>query len=261
MDQVFPSRRLIRGTQAILRLYSIAPRENIPFSRSAAHFSKNVLGPAVDMRLVAQRRWQFLVIAEMEPWRTTPLIKIADIVASRGYSQLIPASGSTRCRIAARQISTTSSLRRFAKRPSLTNFSIAQKQIAPTMQIIKIPIRSDSMATSCAGALTCLARQIQVRRYRYRTQQAARRMGAVTNATTPIVAGTTGGGLGGQALAGCHDNASGRRWFHTFLTLFACFSAQCWISKMHYDVSTLGHHERPSQAMQRTEFRRNHWMR
>jgi hypothetical protein len=41
------------------------------------------------------------------------------------YSQLIPASGSTRCRIAATQINTTSDLRSFRSRPSLRNLSIA----------------------------------------------------------------------------------------------------------------------------------------
>ncbi len=63
---------------------------------------------------------------------------------------LTPANGSTRCKIDARQISTTSSLRRFAKRASLTNLSMAQKQIAPTTQIIKTPIKTESMATPCA---------------------------------------------------------------------------------------------------------------
>jgi hypothetical protein len=35
-------------------------------------------------------------IAEVELWRTTLSIKIGGIVMSSGYSQLIPASGSTR---------------------------------------------------------------------------------------------------------------------------------------------------------------------
>ena len=48
--------------------------------------------------------------------------------------------------MAARQISTTSSFRRFASRPSRTNLSMAQKQIAPTTQIIRIPIRSEIIA-------------------------------------------------------------------------------------------------------------------
>ena len=64
------------------------------------------------------------------------------------YSQLIPASGSTRCRIAATQINTTSSLRRLAKRASLTNLSMTQKHIAPTMHIIRTPIKTESIATS-----------------------------------------------------------------------------------------------------------------
>lgn len=45
----------------------------------------------------------------------------------RRYSQLTPVSGSPRCRIAARQISTTSSLRWLARRASLTNLSMARK--------------------------------------------------------------------------------------------------------------------------------------
>ena len=49
-------------------------------------------------------------------------------------------------RIAARQISTTSSLSRLARRPSLTNFSMTQKQIAPTMQMIRTEIKTESMA-------------------------------------------------------------------------------------------------------------------
>src|SRR5262249_13562056 len=65
------------------------------------------------------------------------------------YNQPIPASGSTQ--IAARQTSTTSILRRFAKRPSLTKLSMAQKQIAPITQIIKISIKTESIATPCAG--------------------------------------------------------------------------------------------------------------
>ena len=69
----------------------------------------------------------------------------------------IPASGNTRCRIDARQISTTSSLSRFARRASLTNLSIAQKQIAPTTQIIKTPIKTESMATPCAGTANARA--------------------------------------------------------------------------------------------------------
>jgi hypothetical protein len=39
-------------------------------------------------------------------------------------------------------------LRRFARRASLTNFSMAQKQIAPTTQIIKIPIKTESIVIS-----------------------------------------------------------------------------------------------------------------
>jgi Resolvase, N terminal domain len=47
------------------------------------------------------------------------------------YSQLTPASGSTRWRVAPRQIRTTSSLRSFSRRLSFTNLSMAQKQMAP----------------------------------------------------------------------------------------------------------------------------------
>jgi len=46
----------------------------------------------------------------------------------------------------------TSSLRRFASRPSRTNLSMAQKQIAPTTQIIRIPIRSEIIASPCCPA-------------------------------------------------------------------------------------------------------------
>jgi len=55
----------------------------------------------------------------------------------------MPAKGSTRCKIAPRQMSTTSNLRRFANRPSLANLSMAQKQIAPMTTIIKTPIKTE----------------------------------------------------------------------------------------------------------------------
>jgi hypothetical protein len=61
------------------------------------------------------------------------------------YSQLTPASGSTRWRIAPRQIRTTSSLRSFSRRLSFTNLSMAQKQMAPTTTMIKTAIRTESM--------------------------------------------------------------------------------------------------------------------
>ena len=48
----------------------------------------------------------------------------------------MPARGSTLCRIAARQMSTTSNFKSCASRPSRTNLSIAQKQMAPTTIII-----------------------------------------------------------------------------------------------------------------------------
>jgi hypothetical protein len=44
---------------------------------------------------------------------------------------------------------TTSNLSRFASRPSVANLSMAQKQIAPTTTIIKIPIKTEIiLATS-----------------------------------------------------------------------------------------------------------------
>src|SRR5258707_6558462 len=41
---------------------AMAPGRNNPLGRSAAHLSKGVLGLAVDMRLVACRRWQLWVM-------------------------------------------------------------------------------------------------------------------------------------------------------------------------------------------------------
>jgi hypothetical protein len=40
----------------------------------------------------------------------------------------------------------------------LTNLSMAQKQIAPTMQIIKTPTKAESIAPPGAGAVTTLVR-------------------------------------------------------------------------------------------------------
>src|SRR3981081_2862515 len=40
--------------------YIMAPRRDDPLCRSAAHLSKGLLGLAVDMRLVACRRWQLM---------------------------------------------------------------------------------------------------------------------------------------------------------------------------------------------------------
>src|SRR5216684_3744440 len=57
----------------------------------------------------------------------------------------MPASGSTRWKIALRQISTTSNLSRFASRRSVTNLSMAQKQIAPTTIILRAPIKAEIM--------------------------------------------------------------------------------------------------------------------
>src|SRR6266446_5715530 len=46
---------------------TMAPRSDNPLCRSAAHLSKGVLGLAVDMRLVACRRWQL-----WDPQRNSP---------------------------------------------------------------------------------------------------------------------------------------------------------------------------------------------
>jgi hypothetical protein len=45
-------------------------------------------------------------------------------------------------------MSTTSNLSRFASRRSVANFSIAQKQIAPTTMMVKIDIKSKTIAIS-----------------------------------------------------------------------------------------------------------------
>jgi hypothetical protein len=52
--------------------------------------------------------------------------------AADGIHQYVPVNGSTRCKMAPRQMSTTSNLSRFDSRRSLANLSMAQKQIAPT---------------------------------------------------------------------------------------------------------------------------------
>src|SRR5262245_21803703 len=89
--------------------------------------------------------------------------KRASVAPRDGQRQPIAASGRTRWRIAAKQISTTSNLRRLAKRPSLTNLSIAQKQIAPMTQIIRIPIKATSIAKPpCAGVVTALVEAISL---------------------------------------------------------------------------------------------------
>jgi hypothetical protein len=75
-----------------------------------------------------------------------------------GEDQLIPAKGSTRCKIAPRQMSTTSNLRRFANRPSLANLSIAQKQIAPMTTIIKTPIKTEIIAVPFFALLAKIGR-------------------------------------------------------------------------------------------------------
>jgi hypothetical protein len=80
------------------------------------------------------------------------VIALAEVPLAASYSQLIPASGNTLCKIAPRQISTTRSLRRLVKRLSLTNFSMAQKQIAPTTHIIRTPIKTESIAISSSYA-------------------------------------------------------------------------------------------------------------
>ena len=53
-----------------------------------------------------------------------------------------PISGSNRFTIAAKQTSTTSSLRSCASRASGQNLSMTQNKIAPTTTIIRIPITS-----------------------------------------------------------------------------------------------------------------------
>ena len=59
-----------------------------------------------------------------------------------------PSSGSNRFTIAAKQTSTTSSLRSCASRASGQNLSMTQNKIAPITTIIRIPITSVSTATS-----------------------------------------------------------------------------------------------------------------
>jgi hypothetical protein len=61
-------------------------------------------------------------------------------------------SGSTRCKIAPRHMSTTSNLRRFASQRSLANLSIALKQIAATTAIASTPIRTEMSSISYFSA-------------------------------------------------------------------------------------------------------------
>jgi hypothetical protein len=63
--------------------------------------------------------------------------------AADGVHQYVPVNGSTRCKMAPRQTSTTSNLSRFDSRRSLANLSMAQKQIAPMTTIIKTPIKTE----------------------------------------------------------------------------------------------------------------------
>jgi hypothetical protein len=68
------------------------------------------------------------------------------MIAQRAYSSPpTPNRGSTRWRIAARQISTTRILSRFASRPSRTNLSMTQNKTAPTTTMISTLIRTKSM--------------------------------------------------------------------------------------------------------------------
>src|SRR6266567_2737899 len=68
------------------------------------------------------------------------------MVAQRAYSSPpTPNRGSTRWRIAARQISTIRILSRFASRPSRTNLSMTQNKTAPTTTMISTLIRTKSM--------------------------------------------------------------------------------------------------------------------
>jgi hypothetical protein len=70
-----------------------------PASSGAIHLetaSRMSASPPKADSLPQSRNVRFVLIAEIEPQRTTLLIKIAGILVVRGYSQLIPASGSTR---------------------------------------------------------------------------------------------------------------------------------------------------------------------
>jgi hypothetical protein len=121
------------------RIWNIAENTPIP------HADRRVRKPLAHLIGMTIRFKSRLAGAAGSPWS-----EIGRIVARRSYIET-PASGNTRCRIAARQISTTSSLSRFAKRASLTNLSMAQKQIAPTTQMIRTPIKTESIATPCVG--------------------------------------------------------------------------------------------------------------
>src|SRR5436190_18678873 len=89
------------------------------------------------------------------------------MVAQPAYSSPpTPNRGSTRWRIAARQISTTRVLSRFASRPSRTNLSMTQNKSAPTTTMISTLIRTKSMvfpllARECEFTLWQLADQVQ----------------------------------------------------------------------------------------------------
>jgi hypothetical protein len=80
--------------------------------------------------LVDGRLWRFDVEPEFDQ-------------ATDGIDQYVPVNGSTRCKMAPRQMSTTSNLSRFDSRRSLANLSMAQKQIAPMTTIIKTPIKTE----------------------------------------------------------------------------------------------------------------------
>src|SRR5712664_95925 len=68
---------------------AMAPRRDNPLCRSAAHLSKCVLGLAVDMRLVACRRWQLWVKGSLRDYAriTTGLPQIAADLAHRPSRQ------------------------------------------------------------------------------------------------------------------------------------------------------------------------------
>src|SRR5258708_18933517 len=53
-----PSLRTSSSFEERRPFYTMAPKRDNPLCRSVAHLSKGVLGLAVDIRLVACRRWQ-----------------------------------------------------------------------------------------------------------------------------------------------------------------------------------------------------------
>jgi hypothetical protein len=92
-------------------------------------------------------------IAEIESLRTTPLIEIA---GDRRERRLKPINSRQRQHPRKDRPYANQHHEQFeeiCKRLSLTNFSMAQKQIAPTTQIIRTPIKTESIATPFAGTV------------------------------------------------------------------------------------------------------------